>query len=358
VNKIIIFFFSLFFLFILFCSCNNKNNIPSNYKISYVQSSQASTAVSNNVSSNISSKLSANSIFSSMSSKTVYSSKNNYSYFIQYSGISSNKSSNISPSSQTSQSSQASHSSHISQSSQASHSSHISQSSQASHSSNTSQSSQMSQTSSAVKYTVKDAVNLYNSAVNNTLSQNYICYNFSNTMNGGKAIQQSGNIVLNNANGKDVFLKKSTDGNTYYCDGNTVFIQKINKTGVKSFINLSYTHNDYYIYINLLMYLLDNSNIKSFDVSINADTTNINFVCTNYSDYSKITDIFRFDSAKTSINKITLTIQIKGDVLTNYTQQYDITFNGTQSKCIIDNSYYSATKGYVLTVPNYVKSVK
>jgi len=106
------------------------------------------------------------------------------------------------------------------------------------------------------------------------------------------------------------------------------------------------------------MFPIGNSNISSFKESIDVGTTVLTFTCNNCSDYSKITDIFSLDAAKTTINKVTLNIEIKGGFITKDTQQFNIISNGVLCTCIIDNSFYPAEKDYILTEPDYAKKNK
>jgi hypothetical protein len=352
VNKVAEFLFCLFCIFILFCSCANKEHATSSYKIAYVQSTVASAAVSNNSSSVLlSASNSSSNLTSGKTASSGLTSGKNVSSGLTSGNVENTSSGDSSVLNQKS----SSESSSIKPARSSSPSK--SNSSAASSSSASSQSTQSTQPLPAVSHTINDILTIYNNALNNTLSQNYICYNFINTMNSAQN-SSSGNIVIKTSEDKDIFFKTFQDGSTYYCDGSTLFIQKTINPKTKSIFSTNYTHYDFYKYINLIMFPLENSNISSFKESIDTDTTALTFSCNNCSDYSKIADIFLLDSAKITINKVTLNIEIKGGFITKDTQQFDIISNGVLCTCIIDNSFYPAAKDYILTKPDYAKSIK
>lgn len=350
-NKIYIYLFLLFTFFVFFVSCSNNNDTSSNKKINYVQSIAASSSLNKTISS----KSSENGVFSSSKANNPVknnSSKNTTTSIISNSSL--HTSTRILTSNSSLHTSSRILSSKLSSSKNSSSksSSRIVQSS-----SNASSSSKISQISSITNISINDGINLYKNALNNTLGQQYISYNFTNTMTGVDTVNRTGNMVIQNNSSKDVFIKSYTDGNIIYCDGSKLFFKNIGNTGAVIYIGKSYIKEDYNKYINLILSDIDRTTIKSYNGYISADTTTLNFDCINYNDYKKISDIFGFKSTNFTISKITLDVQINNGLIKKYTQTFEVVLDGIQSKCVIDISFYTVAKDYVLTAPPYIKLI-
>jgi hypothetical protein len=337
-KKVCIYLLSILFtLVVIFASCGNKNDTSSNQKIAYVQPS----IVGGSKAKSSSLKSVANSTLASSKANSYVKSGSNLhtTTSISSSGLSSSKKSSSKSSS------------HIVQSSNKS-SSRNSQSS-----SKSSQSSQTSKVSSALNISVADAITLYKNALNSTLGAQYTSYNFTNKMTGASAINRSGNMIIQNNSNEDIFIKSYLDGNTIYCDGSKLFYKNISSTGITSYISDNYSKKNYYKYINLISSDIDNTEIKAFVGSICADTKTLSFDYTSYSDCSKMSDIFAFESTNFIINKITLNVQIREGLIKNYTQTFDLILDGIQSKCIVDMAFYTVPENDGLIAPTYIKEI-